>query len=484
MQTYSSKSTEAYQIREETIDEVNYLIAPVVMMVEGVHKGSHGALYHPATELSKSASFWEGIPVVINHPQDQTGNYISANSVQELIVGKVCNPKMEKNKLKAEIHLNVDKTGIHSPTTIASLKALKVLEVSIGVFTDNEETEGEWNGETYKAIARNHKPDHLAILPNDIGACGVTDGCGIRINKLQTNNKEEMEHEEIMMQNSLLVDLRSVQVNQLSYDAIMNLIWEKLRAMSVKDSQGSEIKYCYAEAVYDKYLIYQETTKVGNESLRKYYQQNYSIVNDQIEFTDAPQEVVKELKYKVVQTNKEGGQKMADVKKEPCTPEMMKSGKGLCKESKVEALIANKLTAYTLEDKEMLMGLDETIIDKMTPIEPEAVIVNKEVQVPTVYKTVDEFLQAVPDENLRDSLRTGLVLNQERRDNLIQSILTNSVKDTWNEDELKEKNTVDLEKLSRSYPAPVNYSGLGNKPAPQVNVSELVLPNGVTVKTK
>lgn len=136
MQTYSNKEIETYQILEETIDGVNYLIAPVVMMVEGVHKGSAGALYHPATELSKSASFWEGMPVVINHPQDATGNYISANSVQEQIVGNVCEPKMEGKKLKAKIRVNVDKTSIASPTTIASLRANKVLEVSIGVFTD------------------------------------------------------------------------------------------------------------------------------------------------------------------------------------------------------------------------------------------------------------------------------------------------------------------------------------------------------------
>jgi hypothetical protein len=477
MQTYSNKEIETYQILEEEIDGVNYLVAPVVMMVEGVHRGSHGPLFHAATELSKSVAAWEGMPVVINHPQDAEGNYISVNQAQEQIVGNVCEPKMEGKKLKAKIKVNVDKTSITSPTTIAALKANKVLEVSIGVFTDEVKEEGEWNGETYTARATNHKPDHLAILPTDKGACAVSDGCGIRVNKLQTNNKEGMTNEDITRQNSLLVDFRSLQVNQLSYSDIMDLIWTKLRGLNVEDSQGNRIKSCYSEAIYDKYLIYSEETRGTEGNTRKFYQQTYAIVNDKIEFTDSPVEVVKELKYKVVQTNKEGGQKMADTKT-PCQ-------KGtICKESKVEALIANKLTAYTLEDKEMLMALDETIIDKMTPIEPEAVIVNKkvEVTVPAVYKTVDEFLNAVPDENLRDSLRTGLVLNEERRTNLVQSILVNSVQGTWTEDELKGKNTAELEKLSRSYPTPVNYAGLGNKPAPQVNTADLVLPLGVTIK--
>lgn len=471
MQTYSNKEIETYQILEEEIDGVNYLTAPVVMMVEGVHRGSHGPLFHSATELSKSSAAWEGMPVVINHPQDEAGNYISANSVQEKVVGYVCEPKMEGKKLKAKIRVNVDKTSVVSPTTIAALKANKVLEVSIGVFTDEIKEEGEWNGETYIARATNHKPDHLAILPTDQGACSVSDGCGIRVNKLQTNNMGGMTNEEITMQNSLLVDLRSLQVNQLSYDDISRMMWDKLHAMKVEDSQGNELKECWPESIYDKYLIYRERTQVGKETVVKFYQQNYTITNDQIEFTDAPVEVVKELKYKVVQTNKEGGQKMADEKK-PCP-------KGtICKESKVEALIANKLTAYTLEDKDMLMGLDEAIIDKMTPIEPEAVVVNKEVQVPAVYKTVDEFLNAAPEE-IRDSLRTGLVLNEERRETLVQSILTNSVQGTWSEEELKGKATAELEKLSRSYPAPVNYSGMGNKPTVQVNTADLVLPIGV-----
>lgn len=471
MQTYSNKEIEAYQIQEEEIDGVNYLTAPVVMMVEGVHRGSHGPLFHSATELSKSTAAWEGMPVVINHPQDEAGNYISANSVQEKVVGYVCEPKMEGKKLKAKIRVNVDKTSVASPTTIAALKANKVLEVSIGVFTDEIKEDGEWNGETYTARAINHKPDHLAILPTDQGACSVSDGCGIRVNKLQTNNIGGMTNEEIIMKNSLLVDFRSLQVNQLSYDDISRMMWDKLHAMKVEDSQGNELKECWPESIYDKYLIYRERTQVGKETVVKFYQQNYIITNDQIEFTDAPVEVVKELKYKVVQTNKEGGQKMADEKK-PCP-------KGtICKESKVEALIANKLTAYTLEDKDMLMGLDEAIIDKMTPIEPEAVVVNKEVQVPAVYKTVDEFLNAAPEE-IRDSLRTGLVLNEERRETLVQSILTNSVQGTWSEEELKGKATAELEKLSRSYPAPVNYSGMGNKPTVQVNTADLVLPIGV-----
>lgn len=474
MQTYKNKSTQPYEVQEVVLDEKTYLVAPVVMMVEGVHSGSHGALYHPATELANSASFWEGMPVVINHPQDDSGNYITANSVPEKIVGMVKEPEMVGNKLKAKIYVDVDKTSIQSPTLITMLKANKIIEVSTGVFSDEEKEEGVWNGEKYVAVAKNHKPDHLAILPNDTGACSVKDGCGIRVNK----QNKEMDGQELIVHQGLLVDFRSLQANKLSYSEISEMIWDKLRGLNVDDSQGNRIKSCYTEAIYDDFFIYQETTygtAPGREVSRKFYQQNYSVSDkdNTIGFTGTPIEVVKELKYKQITNNKE---KMTESKK-PC-PES-----GLCKEAKVEALIAHKLTVYTLEDKEMLMGLDEAVIDKMTPITPDPVVVNKEVAVPVVYKTTEEFLNAAPEE-IRDSLRSGLVLNEERRVNLIQSILTNSVKDTWTEDELKAMGTPQLEKLSKSYPGVTTYVGNSQRKTVITPTAkeDLLLPNGVTLK--
>jgi hypothetical protein len=98
-----------------------------------------------------------------------------------------------------------------------------------------------------------------------------------------------------------------------------------------------------------------------------------------------------------------------------------------------------------------------------------------------VYKTADEFINAAPPE-IRESLRSGLVLNAERKVNLIQSILTNSVQGTWTEDELKGMDTVMLEKLSKTYPAPVDYSVNGQtKFSLQTNTAEMMFPAGVKV---
>ena len=60
-----------------------------------------------------------------------------------------------------------------------------LMEVSTGLFSDDESIQGQWNDKKYIGIVRNHKPDHLALLPGGVGACSANDGCGIRINSAE-----------------------------------------------------------------------------------------------------------------------------------------------------------------------------------------------------------------------------------------------------------------------------------------------------------
>jgi hypothetical protein len=183
---YQVKSNN-YEPRTETYMGKKHLVVPVVMMVEGVHCGSAGPLFHSIEELGKYPASWNGIPVSIQHPE-QDGQYISANSPEVLerqTVGQVFNTRTEGNKLKAECWVDIERIMSISPEAYAYLNSKRPLEVSIGVFTDDVDTEGEWNGEHYSAIATNHRPDHLALLPGGTGACSWADGAGIRINSKQ-----------------------------------------------------------------------------------------------------------------------------------------------------------------------------------------------------------------------------------------------------------------------------------------------------------
>jgi len=77
LQTHTTQTAD-YRIRHETYRGRQYMIVPVVMMVEGVHSGSRGALLHTTEELRNSARQWENMPVVIDHPE-RNGQYISAH---------------------------------------------------------------------------------------------------------------------------------------------------------------------------------------------------------------------------------------------------------------------------------------------------------------------------------------------------------------------------------------------------------------------
>lgn len=176
-----------YTIQKKQYDGIEHIVVPVVMMTQGVRSGSDGPIFHSSEELSHIVAAWNGIPVVINHPQNNEGMYISANEPSVQNVGKIFNAKFEDGKLKAEAWINPIKLKSLSTEALSYLNNQKPLEVSVGVFTDTEYVDGEFNGETYSGIARNYRPDHLALLPGGVGACSWEDGCGIRTNQKQNN---------------------------------------------------------------------------------------------------------------------------------------------------------------------------------------------------------------------------------------------------------------------------------------------------------
>jgi hypothetical protein len=210
---YKNKQVLDYEIKLTVHQEKAHLVIPVVMMVEGVHNGSQGPLLHTITELGKFPESWNGIPVVIYHPEDEDGNAISANSpdvIDKRTVGRVYNTSVEGKKLKAEVWLDEDKLNNVSTETLEDINETKEVEVSLGMFTENEMEEGEYEGEKYIGVAKNHRPDHLAILHDQIGACSCKDGCGLGANEKKDNEIKDKQDEEI--ESGKINDLNSANV--------------------------------------------------------------------------------------------------------------------------------------------------------------------------------------------------------------------------------------------------------------------------------
>jgi len=175
-------------IRDEELDGRQYKVAPVILLTEGV---ANNALY-PASELSKFAKSWDGRPLPVFHPEKE-GRRVSANSpeaIQSQSVGTIFNTRFEDGKLKGEAWIDIKKGTRISPRLMELLSSNNPqIEVSTGLFTEDEQKAGSFNGVNYQVIARNYRPDHLALLPDGEGACSWADGAGLpRLNEQEKSN--------------------------------------------------------------------------------------------------------------------------------------------------------------------------------------------------------------------------------------------------------------------------------------------------------
>jgi hypothetical protein len=165
--------------RREKLEGRVCLVVPTVMIVEGVLNGSQGPLLYRSEDLADTPQLWAHKPIVLYHPQ--SGSASQARILNQQKVGVLLEVKWQAPKLRGEAWLDVERCNALDRRIIANLEAGKPLEVSTGLFTVNEPEEGTWNGKPYIAVATRHQPDHLAILPDAIGACSIADGAGLGV---------------------------------------------------------------------------------------------------------------------------------------------------------------------------------------------------------------------------------------------------------------------------------------------------------------
>jgi len=446
------KQTLDYEPKLTVHQEKAHLVVPVVMMVEGVHNGSQGPLLHEITELGKFPDSWNGIPVVIYHPT-KDDEPVSANSpeiIDTRTVGRVYNTNVEGKKLKAEVWFDEDKLNTISETTLNDINDSKEIEVSLGMFTENEEKEGEYEGEEYVAIAHNHRPDHLAILPDQKGACSVEDGCGIGANEESTDELIGT------------ICRKGYSVNQIGnhtdtgYREKMDAVYATLRGLDTNDS------YNYLEEMYDDELIYSKSSKDGT----KMYKQSYKFESGKIELIGEPVEVHKKVEYVLNQLNNNESKKEVKMPKGNDCPKCLE---------KINALIANEQSKFVETDREWLLTQEEATLDKLEPV-----IVEKE---KVVEKTV-EVNKLSPEDQA--ALAFGKRQMKERRDKLTKGILDNTEEGIWTEEVLNKMDEDTLEKVSKSIKKEeiVDYSLGGGGFSSNAEGEEALYPIGVEIETK
>jgi len=476
---YKNKQKLDYEINFVVHQEKAHIIIPVVMMVEGVHHGNQGAIYHSIDELGKVPASWNGIPVVINHPEEE-GVAISANSpeiIDSITVGRVYNTIVDDNKLKAEVWIDEDKLNTVCPKVLDNINDTKEVEVSLGMFTDNEESEGDWNGEKYVKIAKNHRPDHLAILPDEIGACSCADGCGLGANSKIKNMAKLNDVEKTIKQlNSEGYSINQILSNsEQGYQEKMQMVNDTLRKLDKSSSKDGVYVYNYLEEMFDDSLVYRSSS----DGSSKLYKQDYEIKNGILTLTGTAKLVQKKVDYvnvnKDIQSSLKGDAGVEVSKTITKNKEVNKmSNETKCPRclEKINALIANEQSKFVETDREWLLTQDEGTLDKLAPVVKE---IEKIVE-----KTVEVNKLSAEDQA---DLAWAKKMRKEKRDSIIKGIQDNTEKGTWDDATLSAMTEDVLERVLKSVKKDVvvDYSVNANVQSNTGGIEPLY-PVGVEIK--
>ncbi len=181
----SSGRTVANGVRIAELEGRPHYVVPVVMLSGNerdgmVMAGSGGPVLYPPSETAKTVHLWNGRPIVRDHPDlhgVSSANNPDAYSRQR--IGVVFNARIDGGRLVAEAWLDVERTKAVDSRIVDAVLNGRILEVSTGLFLEQTIRNGTVGGRAYRAVASNYRPDHLAILPDTVGACSVKDGCGL-----------------------------------------------------------------------------------------------------------------------------------------------------------------------------------------------------------------------------------------------------------------------------------------------------------------
>ncbi len=312
-------------IRHDEMEGRPFIVAPMVMITEGVHAGSEGPLLYPSEELSKTPAIWNHKPIIVYHPAPGQ-SACDPDVINSRKIGLIMNTKFEDGKLKAEAWLEPTRMEKVDNRVAEAIENGEMVELSTGVFTDNELTGGEWNGEKYDAIARNYRADHLAILPDQTGACSIADGAGLlRLNQAIGKNPKLLRRIASVIGNAMAL-------NELSHSNTWDALWTLIRERNGDDA--------WIEDVYDSFFIFSDKGTL--------FKQNYSETDNQVTLGDMIEEVIRVTEYRTLNGTFVGNKKK-EIK--------------MKRKDAVDALIAN--SQWTEDERDFLMEMKDSEFEKL-----------------------------------------------------------------------------------------------------------------------
>lgn len=399
LETFTVNLTKGKKTRFEMLEGKEYLVVPMVMITEGVHNGSNGPLFYSNEELAKTPVVWNHKPVVIYHPQIN-GKGVSACDpviMEARKVGIILNTHWT-DKLRAEAWLDIVKMKKIDPETLERIEKGEVVEVSTGLFTDNDDTaSGEWNGKPYVATVRNLRPDHLAILPTGKGACSIEDGAGLLANEERKRGHPLTER---------------VLSNAASFMDVTSAVRKALAAKHGKPGQHWD---GYIEDIYPENVIFYDENGLKS--------QNYSV--DSMGKVTLSGNAIEIECCRTTEYRKKDGSPINNEGK-TMTP----------KEQRVAALITANV-GWTDKDKEFLVAMADDkfeileksskppVVQNQVVVTPAPVPVNNNQPAPTPALSFEQLLATAPPQ-YQEMVRNGLNAHNQEKARLIGIITANA----------------------------------------------------------
>lgn len=316
---FLTNKSKATKIKSIVHNGQDYFIVPAVLAKVGV---MNNVLYTKEL-LSNTQDAWNGVKVTLRHPQfdghDATIN--TPETADAFAIGELYNVTFDDDKLKGDIYLN--KSVVEAKGAVDLIERLKnneYIDVSTGLVNVTIKNEdGEFDGKKYKAIINTFKADHLAILPDEKGACSVADGCGTLFN------------------------------SELSFNQIMDKIYEK-----IGNSDG------WLVDIFEDYFIWNES---GETSKIKY------TLDGELLTIGSTIPVKREILYVEMQNNKDD--KHCECKKILTNTE--KDVDWVMKKQTIEFLVNAELSGITDDEKKSIDSLSaETLASLSNKMKPEA----------------------------------------------------------------------------------------------------------------
>ena len=424
------------QVRFDTMGGRDYRVAPMVMITEGVLNANAGPILYTKEDLSKFPGAWNHKPVVVYHPQ-KDGAGITACSPEMITsrgVGVIMNAhvgtvevgEVTKTALKAEAWIEVVRAEIVDNRVVEALDNELTMEVSTGLFVEIEKVEGEFNGEPYVGVAHNFQPDHLALLPDELGACSVADGAGFIRNTAKLKKLDEKVRAHIELVVEKLID------NELSFSSKSSLIRSKLWETN-EDS--------WVDEVYDTFFVY--------ESNGNLYKQDYLISDGVCSFVGEAVEVERVTEFRTKDGKFIGNRKDQSMNKKQI----------------VDGLIANTNTTWDESDREVLMAMNEETLGKVAVLPVVNAETDPEIADPpakakaeakpasisedvanTSEMSVDKYLDTQVPPALRATLKAAMNTERTLKDSIIVELLANE-KCVFTAEYLKTKDVEELRNL-------------------------------------